>query len=893
MAGLSSKDIQKLDYNTCNQLRFDFRDNVHKYALVYIVFMSAYFAYGKYTLDQFSKNTPVMHSDKVTQVEDGVQNTADQFDTTKHHRFLALFGIGFGVSLSLSCYVGLRMYCRSRSLSVCAIRSQQIMRGKMHGETPLLAGLKVLNHQKYHAAIPHGVSRGEYQTVFLLCILAAVPIFLSYPFFDVFFLSLKGAYWGLAEIYCLLMLGSFLFLCANTAENTFGHLSEADAITNTVRTPILQKKWGNAGRDPGGRIFRKDWQRVFYRGYVFLLILSLFIYWYDPLCEMSVFLYSFISEKFNWMKDCILSCLNSKNYALTTFLFSLFGLLLALLWKTKDIVVKIGKNIKNARFSRKSFYFCVVNYFIFLLILCKNESFVPHLLSIFLAKQAFSDFFANPFLSALMLFGLSFAIMLLVKTALLIRYKIERFNRLSMLLQSKAIYNSAEEYGIYNKEKELSQSYIENFTTDILAYKIFKKSRFTYKECFDYEDCRKDGEFLKKLIEYDDPSEKNQKRLKSFYKIISSVYPRFGRMLYDCWNVEKIKEEFYMSIEKHGSNKDQIAISFPTWLGDCIMARGAVEIVNANFDESVVCVPVLDETQNDILEYDINQSLIIPEMPNTALKHARLKILSNWFKKLMLNQNFICTLDRKSFRAVLFLNRNYNLKKKIQCTTSIFKETKMREDDNSGNKHRVDFMVQFITQNLKKMGYEENTAKLDGKQKYSIGRTLNNNTVNKIGIFPFSSNDNKYKGWSNVETAKLIDWMKGKYKNKIEIVVLESKKHKRQINQIKRIVKTGTVEFCLESPNEFKKLSYVITIDTGSLHLAQLYNIPSAGLYGPTHPHETGPYPNGYKHRIIKTQKNRSNTNVRVDKNVILSKELPAEEVFENVCEHLDELGIL
>lgn len=869
--------MHTLDYNTCNQLRFNFRDNIHKYALVFIVFMSAYLAYAKYTLDQLSKNTQIMTNSSVAKnSSSGTQKVTHQPSEVRYTRFFAFVGIGFGVTLSLSYYVGIRMYCRSRSLSVCAIRSQQIIRDQIEGESVLLSGLKVLNHRRYHAVIPHGVSRGEYQTVFLHCILALIPIFLSYPFFDIFLLPFKGAYYGLVEICWFMTLAVFLFFFANTAENTFGHLSEANAITDSTKVPILEKKWGHEGRDPGSRIYRKEGQRVFTRGYLLLLTLALFIYFNGPLVVV-----------FNLIMSCMLSCLDHfPNNPFTN--FGLSCLLTVFLYK-------IGKKVRNEiKFRARIFYFSyIVGFYIILLFACKLAKLLWPYLSVSSPKKMLPVFFTSLQLSSLKILLLALCIALSVKIFLLISYKFERFKRLSILLQSKAIYSSAKKYGMHNGET-WSRPEIQNFTLDVLAYKIFKKSCFTYKDCFDYEDCRKSGVFFRRLKEHDKPVEgKKAKKLKKWNKIVPLLYPKIGRMLYDCWNVEKIEEEFYMSINGTNNNRDRIGVFFPTWLGDCIMARGAIEIVNGLFDESVEFVPVLNQKRNSILGYDNYHALIVPEAPYTSFKHAKLKLPVNWFKKRFWKHNFIYRLDGESFRAAFFFNRDYYLSDAIKVKTFEYKEKTIREESELfRNSHRVDLMVQFVTQNLKKMGYSVNSKTKEGVKNYSLSTSLVTRDTKRIGVFPFSSNHNRYKGLGSSKVAQLINLLKGKYEDEIEIVMLESGKHQKQFDQIKGNVRQRAVEFCPENCDEFKRLSYVITIDTGSLHLAQFYSIPSTGIYGPTHPHETGPYLSEYKHCVVKAGK-RSNDNVRVDKKVVLDNVLAVDDAFRKICKHIESIGIL
>jgi len=239
-----TKEILLADYDYCNQLRFSYRDLIHKYALLYVTFIGAYLTYAKIML---SKKTMV------------------EFGQTPG--FMFLIGILFSILLSLCFYIGFRMYCRQRMLSVYAIRAQQIIRKRgslkvqKHINYPLLAGLKVYQNLRegnypggFSFFIPHGISRGEFEVSLFLSLITIVPLILSYPFLQKLFMLSEFPYNNIiAKFIYLYILMLYIILLACTMENTFGHLYEANVKVkdgvmrhDIYLTPMNKSYFGNS-----------------------------------------------------------------------------------------------------------------------------------------------------------------------------------------------------------------------------------------------------------------------------------------------------------------------------------------------------------------------------------------------------------------------------------------------------------------------------------------------------------------------------------------------------------------------------------------------------------------------------------------------------------------------
>jgi len=521
-------ELMKLDYENCDKLRFGFRDIVHKYALMYVVLIGAYLAYGKY----------VLNPEPDTAIQENL-------------RFLVIVGVGFGIGLSVAIYMGFRVYCRNRLLSVYAVRSQQVIRAKvckdyLQKESALLTGLKVVRRSersgREYLFIPHSVSRGEYEAVVFMCIATTVPISLSLPYYSKFFSLFGDPYISSFSFSTyLLAVGVFFWWLAHTLENTIGHLSEANAISDHNRAPIFPKTWGDEKRDRSRRFVRKEPQGIFLFGYGLLLFL--------PLCIIIILNESQDLDDI-WNISTRLSLV-----------VSLLGLPLLL----GSYICEFGRRLF---FAVGSSLFCfgvlssLTNFFTLpmhgigaplliegLIVFCKDTASVLFLID-GLGEYSSALIAINILLKSIAFYYLGRIILFAI-------VKRHRFRRNHIVLETQALFAASKEHGIYDSMgKRLESEHYKNYIRDHFAYYVYKHNCYGYKGVFKLEDCKNPGDLYKKMMNADKALRENgnagQAYIKGHAKLVCLV-PKYRKMLLNCWNMQFMAEDW----EKHCNYEEQ------------------------------------------------------------------------------------------------------------------------------------------------------------------------------------------------------------------------------------------------------------------------------------------------------------------------------------------------
>ncbi len=83
------------------------------------------------------------------------------------------------------------------------------------------------------------------------------------------------------------------------------------------------------------------------------------------------------------------------------------------------------------------------------------------------------------------------------------------------------------------------------------------------------------------------------------------------------------------------------------------------------------------------------------------------------------------------------------------------------------------------------------------------------------------------------------------------------------------------------------KADFMLTNDTGPMHIAAALNVPVFALFGPTDPEKTGPYGKG--HTIIKSEKDCSPCFKKKCKTINCLKDLSFQTVYEIIADQLDQ----
>jgi heptosyltransferase-2 len=262
----------------------------------------------------------------------------------------------------------------------------------------------------------------------------------------------------------------------------------------------------------------------------------------------------------------------------------------------------------------------------------------------------------------------------------------------------------------------------------------------------------------------------------------------------------------------------RILIELPTWLGDCVMATPAIEnIVNFN---------------NDVQITFIGSFVSVEAMKNHP-KFFKTVVLDKKYRVLYKTARNLGEFDyffsfRSSFRTK-FLKFLISAKNKYQ-----FDKNKYQ------NRHQVDKYNDFINDSL-----DINFP--PGKLLLS---TINSqsSTQKTIGINPGASYGSA-KRWYPEEFAKVASELSDRYDIVIfggpdeQDIALDIEKLliKKDVKNYKNLAGKTTI---LELINHISNLDLFITGDSGPMHVAAAFEVPTVAIFGPTKYDETSQWMN-------------------------------------------------
>ena len=186
-----------------------------------------------------------------------------------------------------------------------------------------------------------------------------------------------------------------------------------------------------------------------------------------------------------------------------------------------------------------------------------------------------------------------------------------------------------------------------------------------------------------------------------------------------------------------------------------------------------------------------------------------------------------------------------------------------------------------------------------------------------VGVCPFAKSHSRYKEWGVDATVDFIKMAREKYKERLCFVLIGGRENLECSERIEKEVLDSspceTLTFFNYIKHEIEILDvaegseslgmlfevmsamdYVVTVDTGTLHLAEFLGIPSFGLYGPTWHYETGPsYCGEYREQSHDgLQLRRSTSDGPIDKSVRVAS-LEPREVLDKVDDHFQRLDVI
>jgi len=284
----------------------------------------------------------------------------------------------------------------------------------------------------------------------------------------------------------------------------------------------------------------------------------------------------------------------------------------------------------------------------------------------------------------------------------------------------------------------------------------------------------------------------------------------------------------------------RILIELPTWLGDAVMSTPAIENLVNYYDESEVILIGSFISIETLKNH--------PRISNSYVTRKKYTSLYKISKKL--GQFDIFFSFRSSFRSK-FLNLLITSKKKFQFDGNRYQ-----------NRHQVEKYNDFVNDNL-------NTNFHPGKLiVHPSFKLLKKNSKPIVGINPGASYGNS-KRWYPQKFAKVATELSHKFDilifgglNEKNIAAdIEKLLIKNNVSNYQNLAGSTTIS---ELINQISNLDLFITADSGPMHLAASFEVPTISIFGPTRIKETSQWMN--------------------DKAVIVNKKLDCQPCMKRIC---------
>jgi heptosyltransferase II len=263
----------------------------------------------------------------------------------------------------------------------------------------------------------------------------------------------------------------------------------------------------------------------------------------------------------------------------------------------------------------------------------------------------------------------------------------------------------------------------------------------------------------------------------------------------------------------------KILIELPSWLGDTLMTTPAIDNIIKHYHhvEITLLGPVISIEA-------------LKNHPNVVKTHQIDKKIINLYKTLNNLKEFDAFISFRSSLRSKFIKFCISSKNKFQ-----FDKKKYNAN------HQVEKYNNFINESLKinsiagKLKLEADNKKANGKNKL-------------LGINPGASYGSA-KRWYPKEFAKVASELSNQYDivifggyeevdiaNDIEKYLIED-----GVNNYKNLVAKTTITDLI---NQISKLDLFITADSGPMHIASAFQVPTVAIFGPTRVHETAQWMN-------------------------------------------------
>jgi len=263
----------------------------------------------------------------------------------------------------------------------------------------------------------------------------------------------------------------------------------------------------------------------------------------------------------------------------------------------------------------------------------------------------------------------------------------------------------------------------------------------------------------------------------------------------------------------------KLLIELPTWMGDTVMVTPAIEnLVNYFNNPEIVLIGSFISLETLKNHPNVHKTIILDKKITSLVK------VNNNLGKFDAFFTF-----RSSFRAT-FLKFFVSAQKKYQFTKNKYSD-----------RHQVEKYNDFINDSL-------NINFPAGQLKIHTKNTITNKSKKILGINPGSSYGSA-KRWYPEKFAEVVE----KLSKQFDIIIFGSAKDKDLASKIEKLlIATGISNYqnlagkttITELINYISNLDLFITGDSGPMHLAASFQIPTIAIFGPTKDDETSQWMN-------------------------------------------------
>ena len=294
----------------------------------------------------------------------------------------------------------------------------------------------------------------------------------------------------------------------------------------------------------------------------------------------------------------------------------------------------------------------------------------------------------------------------------------------------------------------------------------------------------------------------------------------------------------------------RILIELPTWLGDCVMSTPAIEnIVNFYDDVQITLIGSFVSVEAMKLHPKVVKTIVLDKKYSALYKTA--KNLGDFDVFI----SFRSSIRSKFFKFFISSKNKYqfNKNKYINC-------------------HQVKKYNDFVNDNL---SFKSSAGKLV----LYTDKVNKSNSQKVLGINPGASYGSA-KRWYPEEFAKVASELSSEY----DIIIFGGPNEKDIAKDIeKSLIIQGITNYqnlagnttIPELINHISKLDLFITGDSGPMHVAAAFNIPTVAIFGPTKDDETSQWMN--------------------DKSIIVKKNLDCQPCMKRTCplQHHDCMNLI